>query len=149
MTFTLRKAIEKDLEAVHDLVNQLAVYEKVPNAVTTTVEYYSAAFNNGDIQIDVALVDDAIVGMTLYYTTFSTWKGKMLYLEDFYIEPRYRGNGIGVALFDLFLATAKNQGCVMTKWQVLDWNTSAVNFYLKRGATIEKEWWNGKIMIEQ
>ena len=148
MSYTLRKGTLKDLNAVYELVRQLAVYEKEPTAVTATLEDYQIAFENQDIYVDVAVVDEAIVGITLYYHTFSTWKGKMMYLEDFYIEPQYRGSGIGIALFDLFLSTAKQHGCILTKWQVLDWNQSAVDFYLKRGATIEKTWWNGKLYLE-
>lgn len=147
MSYTLRKGTKKDLEAVLQLVQQLAVYEKEPKAVTATLIDYEKAFDNNDIFIDLAIINNAIIGMTLYYPTFSTWKGKMMYLEDFYIIPEARGKGIGVALFDLFLATAKQEECVLTKWQVLDWNTPAVDFYLKRGATIEKDWWNGKMFL--
>ncbi len=147
MTPALRKATEKDLPAIHGLVKQLADFEKMPNAVTTTLEDYSKALISKEIQIDVATVNDHIVGMTLYYSTFSTWKGKMMYLEDFYVEPSHRGYGIGSALFDLFLETAKSQECVLAKWQVLDWNTRAVDFYINKGATIEKDWWNGKISL--
>jgi GNAT superfamily N-acetyltransferase len=85
------------------------------------------------------------VGMTVFYRTFSTWKGVTLYLEDFYVTPEYRQHGIGQQLFDAFVDTARQMGCRQTKWQVLDWNEPALRFYEKNGAVIEKEWWNGKI----
>jgi len=86
--------------------------------------------------------------MTLYYMTFSTWKGKMLYLEDFVIKKGFRRLGIGQLLFDAFLETAREKGCKLTKWQVLDWNETALKFYEKNNAIIEKDWWNGKIIFQ-
>jgi GNAT superfamily N-acetyltransferase len=80
--------------------------------------------------------------------TYSTWKGRMLYLEDFVVKERSRRQGIGQLLFDAFLAEAKARGCRLAKWQVLDWNTPAVNFYEKQSAIIEQEWWNGKILFQ-
>ena len=81
--------------------------------------------------------------------TFSTWKGRMMYLEDFVVNPEYRGQGIGQQLFDSFIAEAKAQDCNLVKWQVLDWNEPAVRFYERNKATIEKEWWNGKIVFPE
>ena len=95
----------------------------------------------------VAEVDNSIVGMTLYYDTFSTWKGKMLYLEDFVVKESYRSQGIGDLLFDATLVEAKKRKCLLMKWQVLDWNTEAVKFYKRKQAEIETEWWNGKIVF--
>ena len=71
----------------------------------------------------------------------------MMYLEDFVVSEQHRQKGIGQLLFDAFLNASKEQGCKLAKWQVLDWNQPAVNFYLKNGAVIEKEWWNGKILF--
>ena len=89
-----------------------------------------------------------IVGITVFYMTFSTWRGKCLYLEDFYVQPSYRKYGIGQKLFDAYLDEAKKRGALQTKWQVLDWNEPALNFYKKNNAVIEKEWWNGKIFFD-
>lgn len=76
---------------------------------------------------------------------WSTWKGKMLYLEDFVVKENVRGHGVGKLLFDALIAEAKRLDCVMMKWQVLDWNIPAIRFYEKYDTVFDKEWWNGKI----
>jgi GNAT superfamily N-acetyltransferase len=95
----------------------------------------------------VAELNDEILGMALYYMTFSTWRGSMLYLEDFYVSENYRSAGIGQLLFDAYINEAKERGCKMVKWEVLDWNTEAIKFYERNGAVIEKQWWKGKIIF--
>ena len=80
---------------------------------------------------------------------FSTWRGRMLYLEDFVVTESYRKYGVGQKLYDTFLEVARQKDCFLTKWQVLDWNTPAVNFYEKNKATIEKEWWNAKVFLKE
>ena len=143
----LRSANRSDMEAVLGLVRELAVFEKEPEAVKSTIDDYNSAFDSGLIGSIAAFDKEVMVGMTLFYDTFSTWRGKMLYLEDFYVKPNYRGSGIGSKLFDAVIQEAKNRNCTMIKWQVLDWNSSAIDFYEAKGATIEKEWYNGKIIF--
>lgn len=143
----IRFAKKGDIQAIRDLVMELAIFEKSPESVTATAEDYDSAFDSGLISMLVAEKDSQIVGMTLYYDTFSTWRGKMLYLEDFVVKEAYRGHGIGDMLFDATVAEAKNRKCTMMKWQVLDWNTGAVKFYKRKQAEIETEWWNGKIIF--
>ena len=143
----IRSAQDQDIESIHALVVELAIYEKEPNAVTASLEDYKVHFKEGIFSALVAEINDEIVGMALYYMTYSTWKGKMLYLEDFVVKQNSRRKGIGQKLFHGFLEEAKNQGCILTKWQVLDWNEPAVKFYEKIGATIEKNWWNGKLYL--
>ena len=137
----------RDIDAVHDLVVELAVYEKEPDAVTAKKADYRQHFQEGAFEFIVAEVDHVIGGMAIFYPTYSTWKGKMMYLEDFVVSQSYRRLGIGQMLFDQFLAIAKDRGCVLTKWEVLDWNTPALQFYEKIGATIEKHWWDGKLYL--
>ena len=143
----IRKATKDDLEGVYKLVVELAVFEEEPNAVKSTIEDYQKAFEENLISIHVAENEGNIVGMALYYMTFSTWRGHMLYLEDFYVTDKYRSSGVGQKLFDAFLNEAKSRGCKMVKWEVLDWNTKAIKFYERNGATIEKNWWDGKIIF--
>ena len=143
----IRFAQVADLESIRGLVVELAIFEKEPNAVTATMDDYISAFKTGLISIIVAEIKNEIVGMTLFYDTFSTWKGKMLYLEDFVVKEAWRSQGIGDSLFEATLAEARNRGCALMKWQVLDWNENAIKFYLRKGSTIEKEWWNGKIIF--
>jgi len=142
----IRKGAVSDLKAVLDLVKGLAKYENAEDQVHATLKDYEQSFVDSLISIDVAEANDEIVGCTIYYDTFSTWRGKMLYLEDFFVLEAFRRMGIGKLLFDEFIAESKRRECKMVKWQVLDWNEPAIKFYEKEGATIEKEWWNVKII---
>ena len=147
MNILIRKGTKEDLPAVHDLVRDLAVYEKAEEQLIATVEDYRRDFEKGWFECEVAVNAGQIIGVVLYYETYSTWKGRMLYLEDFVVKESFRQHGVGQLLFDAYLKTAKDKCCNLVKWQVLDWNTPAVNFYRKNNATIEKEWWNGKIIF--
>ena len=147
MSITIRAATKDDLDAIYGLVVELAIYEKEPDAVTATIEDYHRDFADGVFQCHVAEDDGEVIGMTLYYLTYSTWRGKMLYLEDFVVSESRRREGIGELLFENVVKVAKDSNCRLLKWQVLDWNTPALNFYKKYQATIEKEWWNGKIIF--
>ncbi len=138
----IRKATAADLPAIHVLVTELAVYEKEPEAVTATLEDYQQDFAAGIFRAYVAEAEDAVVGMTLYYLAYSTWKGRMLYLEDFVVTQAYRRSGVGKLLFDALIAEAKQLGAARMKWQVLDWNEPAINFYKKYNAHIEDGWLN-------
>lgn len=149
MSVQIRKATQDDISAIHDLVRELAIYEKAEQEFIASQEEYRRDFADGVFQCQVAESDDQVVGMVLYYMTYSTWKGKMMYLEDFVVREAFRQKGIGQMLFDAFLAAAKKEGCRMVKWQVLDWNAPAIAFYEKNRAIIEKEWWNGKIFFEK
>jgi len=143
----IRKATEEDAESILALVMELAVYEKAKDQVTATVEDYRYSLKMNKIYCQVAEIDGEVIGIALYYETFSTWRGLMYYLEDFVVSEKYRGQGIGQLLMDVFIAEAKKAGAVLVKWQVLDWNDPAINFYEKMGATIEKEWWNVKMFL--
>lgn len=144
---TIRKAIYDDLPIVHDLVRELAIYEKAEEAFTASLTDYQNDWNEGVFEVLVAEEEEEIQGMVLYYLTYSTWKGKMMYLEDFVVRKEARQHGIGQLLFDAFLEEAKREDCRLVKWQVLDWNEPALRFYRKNDAIIEKEWWNGKLFL--
>jgi len=147
MIYSIRKANVNDLKAIYDLVLELAVYEKEPDAVTATLADYEENFNAHVFQAIVAEHQGKIMGTCIYYITWSTWKGRMVYLEDFVVTETYRKKGIGQLLFDQFLVEAREMNATMVKWQVLDWNDPAIRFYEKNQAIIEKEWWNGKIIF--
>lgn len=146
-TVNIRLAERSDLPEVHALVGELAIYERAEAEFVATHEDYFRAFEEGIFEVLLAEVDGQTAGIALYYMTFSTWKGKMLYLEDFVVKTDHRRLGLGQQLFDAFLDRARSLGCKMVKWQVLDWNEPAINFYRKNGAIIEREWWNGKIFL--
>ncbi|NND06311.1 MAG: GNAT family N-acetyltransferase [Saprospiraceae bacterium] len=142
---TVRAAASQDLAAIFNLVQQLAHFEKAPEQVTSNIEAYHTAFDQRIFNALVAIKESKIVGTAIYTLTWSTWKGRMLYLEDLIVEESARNQGIGQLLFDAFIKEAKELKCALAKWQVLDWNEGAIKFYERNGATIEKEWWNGKI----
>ncbi len=145
----IREATKDDLSQVFQLVKELALYEKAPKEVTATLLDYEEAFADDIFQALVATHDDKVVGIAVFYMTWSTWKGRMLYLEDFVVRKQFRKFGIGQKLFDAFIDRARELKCSLVKWQVLDWNEPAIAFYEKNHATIEKEWWNGKIVFSK
>jgi len=147
MTFTTRKAKIKDLASIYNLVVELAIYENEPLAVTATLEDYKKNFSKNVFDAIVAEQDGKIIGTCIYYLTWSTWKGRMLYLEDFVVTEKFRKKGVGQKLFEAFIDEANQLEATLIKWQVLDWNKPAINFYKKNEAIIEKEWWNGKIFL--
>jgi GNAT superfamily N-acetyltransferase len=146
-TVTIRQAERRDIPSIFALVQELALYENAPEAVITSVKTYEEDFDESHFEALVAEIEGEIIGMALYYMCFSTWKGKMLYLEDFVVKETHRRYGAGQLLFDAFLAKAKEKKCSLVKWQVLDWNEPAIRFYEKNNAIIEQEWWNGKIFL--
>ena len=150
----IRLAKEADMPAIHALVHELAVYERAPEAHTATVEDYLRDFKAGIFESHVAVNMDKslgkqgeVVGMIFYYMAYSTWKGRMLYLEDFVVTENYRQYGVGQMLFETFLEIAREKECRLVKWQVLDWNEPAIKFYRKNEAIIEDDWYNGKIFL--
>ncbi len=150
MNVNIRPARREDLPAMLALVVELAIFEKEPNAVTATLADYESAFEKGIFAGHVAQNEEGeTVGMTIFYDAWSTWRGRMLYLEDFVVTEKCRADGIGRLLFEAFLQEARDRGCVLTKWQVLDWNAPAIRFYEKIGATIERDWWNGKLFLRE
>ena len=144
----IRKAVKSDMRAVHALVYALAVYEKAPEAVVTTVAEYETDFENKVFDALIAENEAGeVVGIMFYYLAYSTWKGKMLYLEDFVVSETVRGQGIGHLLWAALLVEARLMGAKLLKWQVLDWNAPAIRFYETVGAEIETEWLNGKLFL--
>ena len=148
MEIQIRKAVISDIPSIFNLVLELAVYEKEPDAVETTIADFESAFEHNVFDAYVATHEDQVIGMALFYMTFSTWKGRCLYLEDFYVQPEYRKHSIGQRLFNAFVEEAKRQNVPMAKWQILDWNEPALSFYRKNQATIETNWWNGKLFFK-
>lgn len=147
MDIKIRKATPGDISSIYDLVKELAIYEQEGDAVTATLEDYKRDFLDEIWDSIVATQDGKIIGITIFFNTYSTWKGKMFWLEDFVVTETYRRTGVGQMLWDAIVEEAKATKCVMMKWQVLDWNKPALAFYEKNKAIIEKNWWNGKIFF--
>ena len=145
----IRVGVKADLPQVHDLIKELALFEKAPEQVITTVETMERdGFGNTPLfNFIVAEVNGKIIGMALYFVKYSTWRGKGLYLDDLIVTESYRGKGIGDQLLRAYMDEGKRQNASQLHWQVLDWNTPAVDFYKKIGAKIEAEWWDCKINL--
>ena len=138
----IREANPSDMSSVLRLIKELAKFENEPDAVEVTVENL---INNGfkenpAFKVYVAEIDDRIVGMALFYERYSTWKGKAIHMEDLIIEEKFREKGIGNALYTKVLKYAYKNNFKRVAWEVLDWNTPAINFYESTGAKILKEW---------
>ncbi|MBI1305538.1 MAG: GNAT family N-acetyltransferase [Bacteroidetes bacterium] len=147
--FSIRKGVKKDIPDALRLIKELAVFEREPDAVITTEEsMLKDGFGDKPIfEFYVAEINNEVVGLSLFYYRYSTWKGKVLYLEDLIVTESARGNGIGKTLFETTLHHAKKENCVRMTWQVLDWNTPAIEFYLQYGASMDGQWINGTLDI--
>lgn len=146
----VRKAIRADVPTILELIKGLAEYEKEPDAVINTDEDLTRAlFEDHLCEALVVEREDQILGFAIYYTSYSTWKGPCIYLEDLYILPEFRQFGAGSALFDAVVEIAKERKVARMDWQVLDWNEPAIKFYEKKGAFIDKNWYNGRLFFEQ
>jgi len=142
MNFKIRPGTKNDMTAVMLLINELAIYEKEPDAVNIDASQLVAHGFGKEVLFHtyVAEVDDKIVGVALFYNRFSTWDGPSLHLEDLIVTEKFRGKGIGKALYDKVLEYGLNNGKKRVEWVVLDWNEPAVNFYKSTGATMFEDW---------
>lgn len=146
----IRAAERKDVPAIFELVKGLAKFEKAPNEVINTVEGLTAdLFDFHYCDAFVAVLDDEIIGFALYYTSYSTWKGPCVYLEDLYVSSEKRIRGVGSALFDAVVAVAKERKVLRMDWQVLDWNTPAIQFFKKKQALLDETWINGRLFFPE
>lgn len=138
----IRKATKNDMPSVLELIQELATFEKEPDAVVVTVDDlvrdgFSA---NPLFQCFVAEVENEIIGMALYYYRYSTWKGKTIHLEDLIVKENKRGTGAGFALYKEIIKQGKAENVRRIEWNVLDWNTPAIDFYEKSGAKVLSDW---------
>jgi GNAT superfamily N-acetyltransferase len=148
---TIRKGNPEDMEAVLGLIQELAHFEKEPDAVLVTVDdlirdgfgpvplfhVFVAEIENDSSESEHA---KQIVGIALYYYRFSTWKGKTIHLEDLVVKDKMRGTGLGYALYSEIIKQAKKDKVRRIDWNVLDWNTPSIEFYEKSGAKVLDEW---------
>ena len=139
----IREAQPDDAADLLRLIRALAAYEREADAVRTTEEELRAALSATDPRVHalIAEVDGRIIGLALWFLTYSTWTGRStLYLEDLFVEPRQRRTGIGRELMAALVAEAEQRACARVEWSVLDWNEPAINFYRSLGATPLDEW---------
>ena len=142
MSFTIRQGQEKDVQSVFNLITELAVFEKEPNAVEITVaDLLKDGFSGKPkFKLFVAEQENTIIGIALFYERYSTWKGKTIHLEDLIVTKSKQKIGAGKALYAAVLKYAHNNNFKRVAWEVIDWNTNAINFYKSTGATYLKDW---------
>ena len=150
---SLRPAQRSDIGIILELIRALAVYEREPNAVSATeADLLRDGFpDRGAPRFHVILAewDGEPVGFAFYFFNYSTWLGKPgLYLEDLFVKPEARGRGIGKALLQRLAQIALLENCYGMRWQVLDWNQPALDFYERLGARNMKEWYTYRLMGE-
>ncbi len=140
----IRPAQAEDCEALHRLILELAIFERAEEMMVNTTERLLKDGFGEQPQYTcfVAEMEAVVVGMSFCYTRYSTWIGKVLYLEDLIVQQDKRGEGIGKLLMDYTIAYAKANGFARVSWQVLDWNTPAIDFYKKYNAEFDPEWLN-------
>lgn len=147
----IRKGRTEDLNDVLQLIRELAVYEKAPDEVEVSLEEMQNWGFGKDAIFEFFVLEEnqKIVGIALYYYKYSTWKGKCLFLEDIIVTESCRGKGYGKILFEAVAKVAKEMKVRRMEWQVLEWNTPAINFYKKYNSVLDPEWVNGKLTFQQ
>lgn len=143
----IRTAVKEDCPRLLELIKELAVYEREPDAVTVSQEHFEeSGFGEQPVWwAIVAELDSVVVGFALYYIRYSTWKGQRMYLEDLIVTEEHRGKGIGKQLLDELIVIARKKGFNGMLWQVLDWNEPAINFYKRYEASFDPQWINVSI----
>jgi ribosomal protein S18 acetylase RimI-like enzyme len=148
MNVTIRKAVKEDCPRMMELITELAVYEKEPDAVIVSPAHFEeSGFGTNPVWwAFVAEANEIVAGMALFYIRYSTWKGQRMYLEDILVTEKMRGQGIGKLLFDKLIEECKEKKYSGLVWQVLNWNEPAINFYKKYdGVNFEQDWINCSI----
>mgnify|MGYP000020320016 FL=1 len=142
MNYHIRKAVTGDMKQVLNLITELAIFEKEPNAVEVTeADLIAKGFGSSpEFDCFVAEADQKVIGIALVYTRFSTWKGTVLHLEDLIVSESVRGHGVGSALLDQVIIYGDEKGVKRVCWEVIDWNTPAIDFYEHKGARVMRDW---------
>ncbi|MEX2590410.1 MAG: GNAT family N-acetyltransferase [Chitinophagales bacterium] len=139
------------MKDVMALIRELAEFEKAPEAVDIDIAQLEKDGFGAEAVFKVLLakVENRVVGMALYYPAYSTWKGRMVYLEDLYVKASHRNNGIATQLMNALISKSKKWGAKRVKWQVLDWNETAIQFYKKFNVQFDSEWVNCDLYEEE
>ena len=140
---TIRKAQPADVDEIHCLLMELAVYEKIDHLVESNVNSTQRALfgETPSAEALVAEIGKSLIATAIYFYNYSTFMGRQgLYLEDIYVKPDFRGQGVGKSLLIELAGIASARGCVRMEWAVLDWNTRAIDFYRKIGAKLLPDW---------
>ena len=136
MNIEIRPLQDTDIEALLALLKEFALFQKHPESMTNTVGQLRQ--DREHFKCYVALIDSAVIGYTIYYSAYSSWSGRALYIEDLYVTTQSRNLGIGKKLLDTVIKEAKSTQCKKVKWQVSKWNKNAQEFYQHMGAEIDE-----------
>ncbi len=152
----IRKATKSDLPAAYQLIKELAAYENAAHEVVLSLDQFVQDYENENpiYRLHVAEItkdsgEKSIWGIALFYFAYSTWKGKMVYLEDLVVSQAYRRQGIGEKLIESVFEFARKENACQVRWHVLDWNTPAIRFYEKLEVKMEEEWVTCKLEKNQ
>lgn len=140
---TIREARPEDVPVILQLIHDLAIYEKEPDAVRNTPECLERALfgANPSVFAHVAETGEGIQGFALWFLNYSTWEGvNGIHLEDLYVRPEGRGAGHGRALLQELARIAAERGYARVEWSVLNWNEPSIGFYRSLGAAPQDEW---------
>ena len=142
MDYIIRDAKKNDMKSVLQLIQELALFEREPDEVIITEDQLikDGFYGHPKFKCFVAEIESEVVGIALLYPRYSTWKGHAMHLEDLIVTEKHRGKGIGFALFSKFIKYSHDLNVKRVQWVVLDWNTSAIDFYKKNGAIILDDW---------
>jgi len=149
---TIRPALENDVPLILSFIRKLAAYEKLAHEVTASEEgLRQGLFGRGkNAEAVIAYDGDAPAGFAVFFHNFSTYAGRPgIYLEDLFVDPEYRGRGLGKALLSHLEALAQERGCVWLQWAVLKWNQPAIDFYNSIGAEAMDEWTLYRLQVKQ
>tara|TARA_B110000263_G_C15211202_1_gene465315 strand:- start:395 stop:883 length:489 start_codon:yes stop_codon:yes gene_type:complete len=138
----IRIAVKKDMPFVFDLINELALFEKSPKQVIISInDLENDGFGDNPLfRCLVAVIENNIVGMALFYPRYSTWRGPTFHLEDLIVNENWKSKGIGKALYKSFIEFACDQKVKRIEWVVLNWNKNAIEFYNQSGAKVLNDW---------
>ena len=142
MDIKIRNAEKEDMKRVHELIMELALYEKLPKEVDLTIDdLINDGFGERKLfNCFVAEVNSRVEGMAIIYNRYSTWKGRTIHLEDLIVTKKMRNNGIGALLLDKVILFGKQMGVKRISWEVINWNTKAIKFYERKGAKLIPDW---------
>lgn len=141
MDINIREAVEDDFDSILSLIKELATFEKSTDKVTNSVELMKREKEHFHCFV-AETGENEIIGMAIYFFAYYTWVGKSLYLEDIYVKEPFRRLKIGTALLGKIFEVARAEDCKRVRWQVLNWNSSAIEMYKQNGAEIDDEWMN-------
>ena len=146
----IKEGAQEDIPELLRLIKALALYERAPEKVSNTEEQLleDGFGEKSYYRFYMAYFEQKPVGFALFYYRYSTWRGKVLYLEDLFVEEEYRGKNIGFYLLKKVVEAAQKESCKQVTWQVLDWNKIAIDFYKNLGADFDKSWVNVSLSEE-